>query len=73
MAVNKAGLEQLPDEPDERAHFGLSCVLGPTGELLAGAGGEPYEVFAVDVDLDAGARGSCSTGVATGGRSCTGR
>jgi beta-ureidopropionase len=52
VAVNKAGRERLPDEPDERIHFGLSCVLGPTGEVLAAAGERPYEGFAVEVDLD---------------------
>jgi beta-ureidopropionase len=52
VAVNKAGREQLPGERDERVHFGLSCLIGPTGDLLAGAGEEPYESIAAEVDLD---------------------
>jgi beta-ureidopropionase len=52
VAVNKAGRERLPGEPDERVHFGLSCVLGPTGDVLAAAGEEPYETVAVEVDLE---------------------
>lgn len=52
VAVNKAGREQLPGEPEPRDHFGLSCILDPFGEVLAAAGEQPLETIAVEADLD---------------------
>ena len=35
--------------------FGGSCIVAPTGEIVAQAQGEDDEVIAVDADLDLGA------------------
>ena len=52
VAVNKAGFEQIEGEDGGREHFGRSCVIGPTGQIEATIGAEPWGVVAAAIDLD---------------------
>jgi predicted amidohydrolase len=51
VATNRAGVEEV--EGRKARYYGLSCVVGPRGELLGVAGeAEPDQVVAADLDRD---------------------
>jgi predicted amidohydrolase len=55
VATNRAGEEEV--EGRKARYYGLSCVVGPRGELLAAAGeAEPDQLAGATMDLDAIAR-----------------
>jgi beta-ureidopropionase len=55
VATNRAGEEEV--EGRKARYYGLSCVVGPNGELLAAAGeAEPDQLAGATIDLDAIAR-----------------
>jgi predicted amidohydrolase len=55
VATNRAGEEEV--EGRKARYYGLSCVVGPNGELLAAAGeAGPDQLAGATVDLDAIAR-----------------
>jgi predicted amidohydrolase len=55
VATNRAGEEEV--EGRKARYYGLSCIAGPRGELLASAGeGEPDQLAAATLDLDDVAR-----------------
>ena len=52
VATNRAGEEEV--EGRKARYYGLSCIAGPRGELLAAAGeAEPDQLAAATIDLDA--------------------
>jgi predicted amidohydrolase len=52
VATNRAGEEEV--EGRKARYYGLSCIVGPRGELLAAAGeAEPDQLAAASIDLDA--------------------
>jgi predicted amidohydrolase len=55
VATNRAGEEEV--EGRKARYYGLSCVAGPNGQLLAAAGeAEPDQLAGATIDLDAIAR-----------------
>jgi predicted amidohydrolase len=51
VATNRAGVEEV--EGRKSRYYGLSCIVGPRGDLLAVAGeAEPGQVVGADLDLD---------------------
>lgn len=51
LAVNKAGTEQLDDEPTPRAHFGSSCLIDPFGEIISLASEQPWDSLIGEINL----------------------
>jgi N-carbamoylputrescine amidase len=50
VATNRAGVEEVDGR--KARYYGLSCVVGPRGDLLGAAGeAEPDQVVAADLDL----------------------
>lgn len=55
VATNRAGEEEV--EGRKGRYYGLSCIIGPRGEVLAAAGeAEPDQVAGATIDLDGIAR-----------------
>jgi predicted amidohydrolase len=55
VATNRAGEEEV--EGRKGRYYGLSCIIGPRGEVLSAAGeAEPDQVAGAAIDLDAIAR-----------------
>ena len=52
VAVNKGGDECLPNEPNKRHHFGKSCVIRPSGEIIAQLEDDPCRILLAEVELD---------------------
>jgi beta-ureidopropionase len=51
LAVNKSGMEQLPEETTPRYHFGNSCLIDPYGEIISKASDEEWFSLVGEIEL----------------------
>jgi beta-ureidopropionase len=52
VAVNKAGDEFLEGEAHKRRHFGKTCAINPSGQLIAKLEDEPNQILIAELELD---------------------
>ncbi len=52
MALNRAGIEKLENENQERNHFGHSMIAGPMGDMIMSLGNQPWAGISAVIDLD---------------------
>lgn len=52
VGLNRAGAEQLPNEPEPRQHFGKSLIINPLGDVVTALGEEPWTGVSAELDLD---------------------